>query len=495
MAESLHAELMLLAKQSLVRKGTYIARVHSVQAMESVFKADVQEARRKKLDGTSGKPSGQPTQYSSKKTENTLEIHFKTFGKGKFQGVDDERVRNIDLSIGTVMKKMAGIEPIGSDELFPIIKDDSRLNSFLNLYKAYGDGEKFDADKLELLDGGIEYLMGLAICNATALCATVAGAVDSRVAPNYVDAELIAIDEAARVPEYQWWPLLVFYPKAIGKIMVGDPDQLQPHIGKGQDKNPFKAQLEVSLQSRLQSEGFPSAFFTIQYRALPEILPIYNNVVYEGLLTSDDSTELARQPLAQDLRRFNKEHYGIEKNVILFDINAKEERDPTTMSRYCDDSVHRVMIVLENLIKADFKGCVIAILTPYKAQEKKLNCAKTRMVEQGYPKASEVVIETIDKVQGMEYDIVIVDPVVVKSPGFLDIHRLNVLFSRAKCGLYVIGDCSAWQRMHMDDSLPLRKFSSQLQEFRRPWLSWAAMGCPGNPQRRVSINLIQPEGK
>ncbi len=93
------------------------------------------------------------------------------------------------------------------------------------------------------------------------------------------------------------------------------------------------------------------------------------------------------------------------------------------------------------------------------------------MAEEGYPKASEVVIETVDKVQGVEYDIVILDLVVVKSPGFLDKNRLNVLFSRARCGLYVIGNYQAWGRMRKSDSLPLKAFATELETFRISWPS------------------------
>ena len=85
--------------------------------------------------------------------------------------------------------------------------------------------------------------------------------------------------------------------------MIGDPDKLQPHIGKGQGKNRLESQLELSLQSQPQLRGLASALFTTRYRALSEILPRYNNAVYKGLLTSNDSTDLVHPPFAQDARR------------------------------------------------------------------------------------------------------------------------------------------------------------------------------------------------
>ena len=51
-----------------------------------------------------------------------------------------------------------------------------------------------------------------------------------------------------------------------------------------------------------------------------------------------------------------------------------------------------------------------------------------------------VVTDKIDRRQGSEFDIVIVDLTRTESAGFMkDKRRLNVLFSRAKNGLYVVG--------------------------------------------------------
>ena len=66
------------------------------------------------------------------------------------------------------------------------------------------------------------------ISNAAVLCATAAGAADKDAWKNYSNAELVVIDEAAHLPEYQTWPLFAFYPKSKGTIIVGDPNQLPP---------------------------------------------------------------------------------------------------------------------------------------------------------------------------------------------------------------------------------------------------------------------------
>ena len=95
-----------------------------------------------------------------------------------------------------------------------------------------------------------------------------------------------------------------------------------------------------------------------------------------------------------------------------------------------------------------------------------------------HPQAADIVIETVDKIQGMEYDIVIIDPVVTDNPGFLDLRRLNVLFSRARCGLYVVASHSRWKTMFSDPwsskgrAYPLKQFAAQLERYSKE------LACP-----------------
>ena len=475
MAKSLHDELQKKKKEGSTRADSYVIRLHSIKTERAIFRAELDAARQKSLGAKSDKKTVQagksPSQAAtSRKTPaDKITTHCHTYAQGKFEGVDDDRVQNIELSLGTWMKRVARVQ-LKDPTKNPNDNDLSlNMNNFQKLYYSYGNGDNLSEEEQMHFEELIEDLMRHTIAQATAICATVAGAVDNVVTESYGDlVELIVVDEAARVPEYQWWPLLTGYPKAVGKIMVGDPNQLQPSLARG-EKNPFAPQLSLSFQDRLQKQGFPATFFSTQYRALPEIAGIYNQACYQGRITSDVSTRVENRSLAQAIRKLNKEKFNAEKNVLCFDIDCREDTD-AKKSRYCDASAHRVMVVLKNLLEAQLGPCKIAILTPYKAQHQRLNYAKTEMAEK-YPAASEVALETVDKIQGMEYDVVIIDPVVVRSPGFLDMNRLNVMFSRARHGLYVIGNIHAWGCMILDDSKPLRKFQAQLSPFKVRWPS------------------------
>ncbi len=66
--------------------------------------------------------------------------------------------------------------------------------------------------------------------------------------------------------------------------------------------------------------------------------------------------------------------------------------------------------------------------------------------------------------QSNSFIVVIVDPVVVHSAGFLTMQRLNVLFSRAKYGLYVVGNLGGWNKMDQERAEWIQAFGEALSK-------------------------------
>ncbi|KIV85162.1 hypothetical protein PV11_00892 [Exophiala sideris] len=477
MARGLNRLLQQLIKASKSSPKRYVIRLHSIKTELSILLRDAEILRGKALEkkqkrspapAQDGGRSAKGASNASEKTHPILE-HCQNFAACKFEGVQDERVQDITLSLGEKMLEVVGIKS------GPLSAAAHKFEGFLRFYSRYSQGEYLSNVEQAKWDLDIKELMRYTIAHATALCSTVAGAADSLVAESYKDAGLLVVDEASRVPEYQWWPLLAFYPNLVGKIMVGDPDQLPPHIetDKMEKKldNPFLPQLQMSLQGRLQAAGFKSAFFTTQYRAVPQIAAIYNAACYGSRLENDQSTCVSHRQLAQDIWRHNGrgKTNGMGSSVVFIDVPTPKARRLENGSKFCAAYAIVALRALEDLLLSGFgtstKPCHIAILTPYKEQQRILQMAKTRMAA-AIPEAANVTIETVDSVQGLEYDIVIVDLVAVRKPGFLNKNRLNVLFSRARCGLYVVGNASAWKSMIYDDARALKSFCSQLMPYR-----------------------------
>lgn len=203
MAESLHEEVTKLVKESLARKDAFVVRLHSIKTERMIFLGNPLKTRQNKSNSGSKEKSTQTAHQLSRNATDVIMTHCQTFAKGKFEGVDDERVQNIELSLGTLMKKMVGIDETQPYGNVTAAENKPKLLEFLKLYKLFIDGTKMSLGDMIAFHEGIKFLMGYTIQKATAICATVAGAADSLVTRNYKDAELIVVDEAARVPEYQ----------------------------------------------------------------------------------------------------------------------------------------------------------------------------------------------------------------------------------------------------------------------------------------------------
>jgi hypothetical protein len=482
MACKLHERLKDLSNHDALLKNRYILRVHSVKTEKAILMRDAVKSRRDLLSRKTPKSALGAGSSSSHSTDSSSSIssHCSTFSVCKFELVDDHRVQNIQLSIGQKAQELLGLGPGGPSTTGNVLPECARY--FVKLYNKYKLGEDFSKEDDEELDDLLVQVLGWTIRCATALCATVGGAADHMVSTNFSDAALIVMDEAARMPEHEVWTLLAFYRKAIGKIMVGDPDQLGPHIEEYDAVKPYVSQLSMSLQERVQLAGFSSAFFTLQYRAVPQIAALYNRACYLSRLVDHETTFLDNEKriLARQVVAHNHDKYGIGKSVIFYDPEEAEETRAYGTSKVCEQYATLVMKILENLLVAGFGGvkkpCTIAILTPYRGQYNLLCFAKDKMTAR-YPDAEKVLVEMVGKSQ-------LADPVIVSTrPFFLTKNRLNVLFSRARQGLYVVGSSAKWSCMRENDSPYLQAFMKELGQYRITW-------TPGNALRSEFINPL-----
>jgi hypothetical protein len=407
LAVGLERRLQGLIDNGQAPRSRYMVRLHSIKTERSIFMRHALTSRREKLRVQKAQAQtklGTMHIPGSSDQDEAVRAHCLTFAACKYEFVDDKRVEHLALSVGQRMRQIAGLEPDGPES--------PRGDPFSGLkapYRKFGDGVYLSKEDKSNLDLEIEKLMAYTISNAAAVCATIAGAADPVFTRSYSEAELIVVDEASRIPECYWWPLLACFPHAVGKIMVGDHFQLPPRVdGDMEVRNPCQAQLEMSLQERAQTMGMRAAFFIVQYRAMPEIAEIYSKVCYQSRLTSDSSTCLDHRPLAGEIVRHNTDQYGIAKPIIFFDLpNALQQKDSSTI--LCVKYANLVLRILQDLLTAGFgstKPCKIAILTPYKSELNMLWVAKREMSEEvkGAAAAKDVLIETADKVQGMEYD-------------------------------------------------------------------------------------------
>lgn len=239
---------------------------------------------------------------------------------------------------------------------------------------------------------------------------------------------IVIIDESSQQTEpMSLVPLTKGCQKA---ILVGDHVQLRATVRKYTKALGF----EISLFERLYTfENLPEGslqrvMLNVQYRMHPRICEFPSQEFYEGKLKADISCE--RNTLSEHGFPWPEIHSPdgqLERCVFVPCLGEEEvgyrSKGNLLQAELCKEIYRLIGSTSES----------IAVLTPYTRQVKIL---KDRLT-------GSATVTSIDRFQGQEADIIIY--VTVRSNphgdiGFLsDLRRLNVVLTRARSGLIVIG--------------------------------------------------------
>ena len=233
--------------------------------------------------------------------------------------------------------------------------------------------------------------------------------------------KIIIIEEAAEVFEAHVFTSLT--PSVQQLIMIGDHKQLRPKANCYNLEKDYD--LCISLFERLAMNGFPVHTLEVQHRMRPEVASLICPTIYEKLLNHEDVTKY--------------EHVkGVRSDVFFID-HSKPEKDKEK-SHSNEHEADFLVALCKYLLKQGYETEQITVLTMYRGQLLEL---KKRMKRQDY---NGVRVAAVDDFQGEENDIILLS-LVRSNPdgkiGFLEIeNRICVSLSRAKIGLFVIGNLS-----------------------------------------------------
>ncbi|KZT43420.1 P-loop containing nucleoside triphosphate hydrolase protein [Sistotremastrum suecicum HHB10207 ss-3] len=261
-------------------------------------------------------------------------------------------------------------------------------------------------------------------------------------------------------------------------ILIGDHKQLRPKTanylltvekGDGYDLN-------RSLFERLVIADYPHTTLRQQHRMRPEISSLVRELTYPELI--DDPKTRGRP----DIR-------GLRSNVVFIsherpeeELKGTEERDMMTSKRNMFEA-QMVWKIVKYLAQQGYGTENIVVLTPYLGQLRLLQDTLAKehntilsdldthdLVRAGLmdPAAAKEIrkplrLSTIDNYQGEESDIVVVS--LTRSNANCDIgfmiapERLNVLLSRARDGLIMIGNSSTFRGSRKGGELWSRFFT------------------------------------
>ncbi|KAJ7707709.1 P-loop containing nucleoside triphosphate hydrolase protein [Mycena rosella] len=257
-------------------------------------------------------------------------------------------------------------------------------------------------------------------------------------------------------------------------ILIGDHQQLRPKVNnysltveKGDG-----FELNRSLFERLVLKGYPHQTLTQQHRMRPEISDLVRQLTYPQLI---DARSTANRPTIRGLR-----------DVIVFinhacpedEIEVSDRRDMgSPSSKQNKFEVEMVLKIVKYLGQQGYGTGQLVVLTPYLGQ---LSLLKTSLAKENDPLLNDLDtyelsragllpqgstkthnkplrLATIDNYQGEESDIVIVS--LTRSNPNHDIgfmfspERLNVLLSRARNSLVMIGNAETFQRSRKGHAL------------------------------------------
>ena len=302
-----------------------------------------------------------------------------------------------------------------------------------------------------------------------------------------VRAKVVMIEEAGEVLEAH--TLTALLPSVEHAILIGDHEQLRPQINnyEFQSDNPrgAKFSLDISLFERLvrPQPGYPKLLCSsleIQRRMHPSIARLIRSTLYPRL---QDHSSVSAYPEVDGMRR----------RLFWLDHNKHEDKSLSslsyTVSKTNSWEVEMVAALVSHLVRQGVYGNEdIAVLTPYLGQLQKIkqrlrasfaivvgdrdsedleakgldddNKEEAPVTTGKVSKTSllkTLRIATVDNFQGEEAKVIIISLVRSNDErkcGFLKTsNRINVLLSRARHGMYVIGNAHTSRRIPMWDQV------------------------------------------
>ena len=242
----------------------------------------------------------------------------------------------------------------------------------------------------------------------------------------------VIIDECSQATELSTLIPLLHHCNQL--VLIGDHKQLPPTIISNEA---VKLNLNKSLFERLFEYKINSCQLDTQYRMHSSLFEFSSKEFYDNKILNGIDNKMR----VINHIKFPNPNY----NIIFYNINGGEQIENKTNSCYNEIEVNKVIDILNN-IQNNINDKSIGIITPYDSQKNKI---KKALFDNNINN-NNIIVDTIDGFQGMERDIIIVSLVRSNNYGRIgfvnDNRRVNVLLTRAKYCLIVIGDENCLKR-------------------------------------------------
>ncbi|CAG2194390.1 unnamed protein product [Mytilus edulis] len=277
-------------------------------------------------------------------------------------------------------------------------------------------------------------------------CTTTRAARDIEILKR-VSPSIVLLEEAAEIPEHHVVACLTSSCQQL--IMIGDHQQLRPSYNDYKTAREHK--IDISLFERLIRGGFPYKRLENQHRMRPMISKLLVPHIYRSL--NDDQSVLEYENVK-----------GTNCNMFFLSHSVFEDKEREELSRSHKNTFEAMFIckLYRYLRMQGYPSSKITVLSTYLDQVRLL-CNKIRTEEENistndvliddfvnYPGISSgrdrpsARVTAVDNFQGEENDIILLSLVRSNKEnkiGYLsEANRICVALSRAKIGLYVVGN-------------------------------------------------------
>lgn len=239
----------------------------------------------------------------------------------------------------------------------------------------------------------------------------------------------VLVDEASQATE-----LSTIVPIARGckqLVLVGDDCQLPPTVSS--DKAAHFG-LALSLFERLAQKGLKPALLEIQYRMHPKISHFPCQHFYDGRISDGESVSARITAPGFDWP---------DPSVPVCLLAASHGRERSEGTSFTNDvEAQHVIQVVQGFLSTGLSPTELGVTTPYGAQ---VRLIRQKLRKVGVPTGRDlngVEVSSVDAFQGREKDVMVMSTVRANQHGGIgfvaDWRRVNVAFTRARCGLVVV---------------------------------------------------------
>ncbi|XP_011194259.1 NFX1-type zinc finger-containing protein 1 [Zeugodacus cucurbitae] len=238
-----------------------------------------------------------------------------------------------------------------------------------------------------------------------------------------LQSKIVIFEEAAELLESHVLACLTPYTEHV--IMIGDHMQLKPYTTNYRHSR--TCQLNISLFERLFLNNLKGYTLNVQYRMRPCIADLIHPTIYTELMNDETVKSYPK------VRNMLKDLYFCTHNETEF----FSEDECSIYNMY---EIETILELAKFLIEnAAYTANDIVILSPYAKQVERL-----KYKANNYFGNIKLNISTVDSYQGLEANIVLLSLVRSNTKGQIGFlkekNRICVALSRAKHGLYIIGN-------------------------------------------------------